>query len=356
MSDLTFVEKKALEEILEMSGGYVLDFSNYSFREFIQESIKINIESSDYCVDGSLLSKAKRLRELWKKESNHVVGKLAEDLLSYKQDSSTLSITPEQIQRCEKIIKRLSSTSSAEFDSLKFDLSDREIQLLRKNILYSISQNDPDAALDRLHTYVSRCFKDLCLKVGLSTKNKINNEEKPLHSLAGEYIKFIDKTGIIESRMTLLILKSSLASLDAFNDIRNNKSLAHVNSLLGHDESLLIFNYIITTLSFIEKIEQKRLDNRKDLPDKLRSSILLSEIVKTKVSLKQGTKEYSGLCPFHNEKTPSFTVNDQKGFYHCFGCGAHGDIIGFVMNVEKIGFKEAIIKLVNKLPSITDKC
>lgn len=63
----------------------------------------------------------------------------------------------------------------------------------------------------------------------------------------------------------------------------------------------------------------------KDFPDKLRSTILTSEVVGKKVKLKQRGKEFHGLCPFHNEKTPSFTVNDQKGFYHCFGCGAHGE-------------------------------
>ncbi len=83
----------------------------------------------------------------------------------------------------------------------------------------------------------------------------------------------------------------------------------------------------------------------KDFPDQLRSTILTSEVVGKKVKLKFRGKEFYGLCPFHNEKTPSFTVNDQKGFYHCFGCAAHGDIIGFVMNVEGLDYKDAVEKL-----------
>lgn len=83
----------------------------------------------------------------------------------------------------------------------------------------------------------------------------------------------------------------------------------------------------------------------KDFPNKLRSSILVSEVVGKKVKLKLKGKEFSGLCPFHNEKSPSFTVNDQKGFYHCFGCAAHGDIISFVMNNEKMDYRDAVVKL-----------
>jgi DNA primase len=56
-------------------------------------------------------------------------------------------------------------------------------------------------------------------------------------------------------------------------------------------------------------------------------------------------REHSGLCPFHNEKTPSFTVSDDKGFYHCFGCGAHGDVIKFVQETEGLSFPEAIERL-----------
>jgi DNA primase len=83
----------------------------------------------------------------------------------------------------------------------------------------------------------------------------------------------------------------------------------------------------------------------KDFPEKLRSSILISEVVGKKVKLKARGHEFQGLCPFHNEKSPSFTVSDQKGFYHCFGCAAHGDVISFVMNSDGLDYKDAIVKL-----------
>lgn len=86
----------------------------------------------------------------------------------------------------------------------------------------------------------------------------------------------------------------------------------------------------------------------KDFPDKIKLQILTSDVVARKVKLKAKGKEFEGLCPFHNEKTPSFTVNNQKGFYHCFGCGSHGDIISFVMNTEKISYQDAVIELANR--------
>jgi DNA primase len=83
----------------------------------------------------------------------------------------------------------------------------------------------------------------------------------------------------------------------------------------------------------------------RDFAEKLRCVILISEVIGKKVKLKSRGNEYSGLCPFHNEKTPSFTVNNQKGFYHCFGCQAHGDIISFVMKIDNLDYKEAVLKL-----------
>lgn len=74
----------------------------------------------------------------------------------------------------------------------------------------------------------------------------------------------------------------------------------------------------------------------------IKDRLSVSEIIRRRVTLKQKGKDFLGLCPFHNEKSPSFTVNDQKGFYHCFGCGAHGDIFSFLTDYEKMTFHEAV--------------
>lgn len=79
--------------------------------------------------------------------------------------------------------------------------------------------------------------------------------------------------------------------------------------------------------------------------DEIRARVSLPDLVGRRVKLKKRGREHEGLCPFHNEKTPSFTVSEAKNFFHCFGCGAHGDAIGFVMRSEGLPFPEAVEKL-----------
>ncbi|WP_395824997.1 DNA primase [Elstera sp.] len=79
--------------------------------------------------------------------------------------------------------------------------------------------------------------------------------------------------------------------------------------------------------------------------DDLRARVPTSSVVGRKVKLTRKGREFSGLCPFHSEKSPSFFVNDDKGFYHCFGCGAHGDIVSFVMQTDGLGFAETVERL-----------
>ena len=79
--------------------------------------------------------------------------------------------------------------------------------------------------------------------------------------------------------------------------------------------------------------------------DEIRNRLACSAVIGRRVRLVKKGREFSGLCPFHNEKTPSFTVNDDKGFFHCFGCGAHGDVIGFAMRADGLAFPEAVERL-----------
>src|SRR5260370_12142178 len=79
--------------------------------------------------------------------------------------------------------------------------------------------------------------------------------------------------------------------------------------------------------------------------DELRNRIPLGDLVGRRVRLTRRGREQAGLCPFHNEKTPSFYVVEDKGFFHCFGCGAHGDAIGFLMRADNLDFIEAVERL-----------
>ncbi|WP_422343867.1 DNA primase [Parasphingorhabdus sp.] len=76
--------------------------------------------------------------------------------------------------------------------------------------------------------------------------------------------------------------------------------------------------------------------------DELRSRTTLSTLIGRTVKVQKAGREFKACCPFHNEKTPSFTINDEKGFYHCFGCGAHGDAISWMTDQRGLGFMDAV--------------
>jgi len=114
----------------------------------------------------------------------------------------------------------------------------------------AVEAGEPSSALDRLHTFLVRLFRRLCAKhnielVGAST----------LHSLAGRYTRHLWESGKIESKMARSILGSSVKVLDDFNDVRNNRSLAHDNPVLSEAEASLIVGDIVNLVRFITAIE-----------------------------------------------------------------------------------------------------
>jgi len=76
--------------------------------------------------------------------------------------------------------------------------------------------------------------------------------------------------------------------------------------------------------------------------EELRRRLSLANAISRRIKLQRRGREFVGLCPFHKEKTPSFSVVEEKGFYHCFGCGAHGDVISFTMQTGNLSFPEAV--------------
>lgn len=93
--------------------------------------------------------------------------------------------------------------------------------------------------------------------------------------------------------------------------------------------------------------------------DEIRSRLDLAEVIGARVELKRVGNTYKGCCPFHHEKTPSFHVNPDKQYYHCFGCGESGDIFKFIMKMDGLTFPEAVQKLAEragvKLEEVSDK-
>jgi len=83
----------------------------------------------------------------------------------------------------------------------------------------------------------------------------------------------------------------------------------------------------------------------RDFIDDLIARTDIVDIVDSRVKLKKAGKNYQACCPFHNEKSPSFTVSAEKQFYHCFGCGEHGNALSFIMEFDRLEFVEAIEEL-----------
>jgi len=257
MAELNRLEKFKLENLFNMGDGYVLDFTNRTFSDFIQDKINIEIYSDKYSDDGD--SKAKRLRTFWLKESSYNVGKLSLALIEYWLENKTIwnkEITPKEQELyndCLKIANRLlQDTVFEETEVFKENQEDKSFNLLAKSIKASIDKNEPEIALDRLHTYVVKFVRQLCEIHEIAFQ-----KEESLNALFGKYIKYIITQGYIESQMSERILKYSINLIESFNDIRNNQSLAHDNTILNYNESVLIFNNISNALRFIELIEDK---------------------------------------------------------------------------------------------------
>jgi hypothetical protein len=251
MSDLTLKEKRKLEKLFGMGTGYVLNFTDRTFSDFFDEHAKCNINDDVYKEYGS--SKAKQLRKFWDIEQNHLVGKVIGEMIIYGEETKYLPDDSDLIADCRKIAKRLLKPNTvAEIDALIQEVDSSDFDRFAQLIRDAIEKNQPEIALDRLHTYLVKYIRKLCKQRGIEF-----NRDKPLHSIFGEYINHLKKNGHIETEMSVRILKTSISILDAFNHVRNEKSLAHDNHILNYEESLLTFNYIASFVRFIKSIEAK---------------------------------------------------------------------------------------------------
>lgn len=254
MANLTFIEKAKFENFLGMKSGYVLKFSDRTFQEFVADTTGIDIYEEKY--KNSSGSKANRLRAFIKMESNYNVGILLDKLVElamskYKTGDTIPDDEFELYDDCTKIIKRLKNEGVVEhLDALQPNNNEKDFKILAKSIRESIEKNEPEVALDRLHTFVVKYVRELC-----TTHNIEFDRSESLNAVFGKYVKHLTDKKLIDSVMSEKILKYSINVIEAFNDIRNNKSLAHDNPILNYDESVLIFNNVTNSIKFIQNIE-----------------------------------------------------------------------------------------------------
>ena len=197
-----------------------------------------------------------RFREFIRLENDYTVGLLFNRLYEYKigeWQRRDIEINLTEVDQFNKISKRLSEGKVIEhIDAIKANNDDKDFHQLAKLIKESIEKNEPEPALDRLHLFLIKFLKELCKSHGV-----IIDKEELVNSLYGKYVRAIREEGFITSEMTNKIIQFSFQVIQAFNDLRNNKSFAHDNPLLNYDESVLIFSNVTSTVKFIQALETK---------------------------------------------------------------------------------------------------
>lgn len=254
-----FTEKRDVETALGMGSGYVLDFSNRTFADFIASSIGIDIYGGSYSGLGS--SKANHLRCFFERAPDYQVGRLLADLVIHARrlaEENAYSPPTEadwrRLDRCQAIAERLKSAHPVEnLEALRPNTDDdKDFAVLAKVIREGIQKHEPGPVLDRLHTFCMKYFRATCQNRGIAFDKNDN-----LGNLVGKYVKYVEQSGIVEAKITIQIMKSSISTFSDFNYIRNNKSLAHDNQTLNDQEAMLLFNHVANTIRFVEFIEAR---------------------------------------------------------------------------------------------------
>jgi hypothetical protein len=246
MATFKFNERSALENALGMGSGYVLNFSDRTFRDFIWDHVGRDVSDGAYSKYGT--SKAKHLRAFWEVESDNVVAALTRALLQHGKDHGI--IDDKQFEEANAVVARLGGGGVADIDALKPNAEEPTFDRLARAVRESIDAGRPEEGLDRLHTFMVKYVRTLAGKRRIDTPR-----DKPLHSVFGEYIKRLQVDGVLTSDMTLRIMRSAIGSLEAFNAVRNEQSLAHDNEVLRTHEALYIFNHVASLVRFLQAVE-----------------------------------------------------------------------------------------------------
>ena len=245
--------RRTIDRALGMEYGYVLDFSNRTFRNFVEDRFGFDIYSNEFNFLGD--SKAKRLRALLSYVDDKHAAQILVEFWKYRTtlpDHLKLD-TPDAEERikseyfeCVEHLQRGEKSGAILNAISKFDQSETLDHLIN-SIERDVRSDRYPAALDRLHTYCMRRFRVLLEDNG----NQVD-EAMALHARAGSYARVLESKGF--SQTTVRIIKSSISIFESLNDVRNKKSLAHDNDLLSPREARFILDSVGAVLRFLESV------------------------------------------------------------------------------------------------------
>jgi hypothetical protein len=253
---LTLHQRKTFDRIFASDRGYVLDFSDRTMSEWFRETFNIEIYNDRFQSEGT--SKGKTLRGFVEVAEPRLVAKVLRALWDYRR---TLSEYTEDDPEQEKILytwlvqftDELEQSSSICIEDAFKDFSgETTLTKLRASIASDLIDEKPDVALDRIHTYCVKRFRYL-----LAERHNPVDNGTPLPAIFGQYGKFLKEEGIV-SEFALPTLRIQHKLFEHLNDARNKRSLAHDNPLLDMSEAKFVIDCILSSLSFIERIEEAR--------------------------------------------------------------------------------------------------
>ena len=257
MANLSYREKTVLEELFGMSSGYVMDFSNNSFSQFVGDVINLDVYNSPGYE--AYTSKANKLRQIWNNEPDQLVGMLIEALLFHFEDmqlkhSRLTDYEQKKIDEMRIVANRLKG------NTLQVNLptnQEETLQTLLEDINSALARNKPELVLDRLHTFSTKMLRKICDDNNIKTADDKGNNY-PLQRLAGMLRKKYEQDSLFQSSFALTAIQTSISLFDKYNAVRNNQSYAHDNNVLGTIEAEFAVKIMADLLCFIDKAESFR--------------------------------------------------------------------------------------------------
>ncbi len=251
MAEFKHSEMRVLDDALAMNGGYVLDFSDRTMRDFFDDEFRIEIYQEKYRFNGS--SKAKHMRALIVVEDDYTVGRVLRRLWAHRETVPHLmevdNIDLIKLRFFDLLNKIEGGAAAPRTDVIERFARDETLEEIIAAIGRDIDAQKPVAALDRLHTYCMKRFGHLLDIYGVGW-----DRAEPLHGRVGKYVKAVEAKHPLTD-VSRQIIKGAIGIFEKFNYVRNNNSLAHDNDLIGDAEAHFIFDSVGAVLRFIKRIE-----------------------------------------------------------------------------------------------------